>query len=95
MVQSVMDTLQNAAVIVFVFIVFYIVLVFSLCYHIAFGPDLPEYATYAESAISIFQGLFGGPDYGSLLASNAVFGPVLFVFFMLFTIVLLMVKIVF
>lgn len=50
MVQSVMDTLQSSTVLVFVFIVFYVVLSFSLCYHIAFGPDIPDYATYAESA---------------------------------------------
>jgi hypothetical protein len=54
MVQSVMDTLQNPAVLVFVFIVFYIVLSFSLCYHIAFGQDIPEYATYAEASYGKF-----------------------------------------
>ena len=48
--QSVMDTLTSTAVLVFVAIVFYIVLIFSIAYHIAFGPDIPDYETFGASA---------------------------------------------
>ena len=49
MVQSVMDTLSNRAVYVFFIIVFYVVLSFSLTYHIAFGPDVETYKTFGTS----------------------------------------------
>ena len=44
-----MDTLTSTAVLVFVAIVFYVVLIFSIAYHIAFGPDVPDYASFGTS----------------------------------------------
>jgi len=83
--QSIMDTLSSSTVFVFVLIIFYIVLTFALSYHIAFGLDLPDYKDYGTSLMSLFQFLFGNWDYPTLFNSNKVFGPILFMLFIVFT----------
>jgi len=83
--QSIMDTLSSSTVFVFVLIIFYIVLTFALSYHIAFGLDIPDYKDYGTSLMSLFQFLFGNWDYSILFNSNKVFGPILYMIFIVFT----------
>jgi hypothetical protein len=88
--QSIMDTLTATTVIVFVAIIFYVLLVFSLAYYIAFGPDLESYKGFGTTIMTMFQALFGNWDYDQLKDSNKVFGPLLFLMFFVFVSLVLM-----
>ena len=50
-----MDALTATTVIVFVAIIFYVLLVFSLAYYIAFGPDLESYKGYSTTMYVLFS----------------------------------------
>jgi len=88
--QSIMDTLTAKTVIVFVFIIFYVVLVFSLGYYVAFGTDVEAYSLFGKTAMTMFQALFGNWDYVTLEDSNKIFGPLLFITFLIFVGLVLM-----
>jgi len=89
-VQSIMDTLQAKDVIIFETIIIYIVLTFSITFHIAFGPDVVDYSNFGLSLIAIFLAIFGSHDLGPLQTSNRLFGPLLFVILLLFLLFVLM-----
>jgi len=63
---------------------------FSVVFAIAFGTDVAGYQTLAKSLLTLVRTIFGDFDYDSLAASNAVFGPLFFLLFILTIGVLLM-----
>jgi len=89
-VQSIMDTLQSRAVRIFIAIIAYMLVIFGLGFHIAFGPDLLGYNRWPDSILTLVQIVFGQFDYPSLYTSNKVFGPFFFAVFMIFLALILM-----
>ena len=89
-VQSVMDTLRSDKVIVFLMLFILIIFSFSLAFSLAFGAEIYGYRTIGASFLTLLRTAFGDFDFEPLAQANYLLGPILFVFFIIFTSLILL-----
>jgi len=82
--QSIIGTMRNPSFIVFIGVYVFVLLSFSIAFHLGFGTFIIDLKNYGSTIMAMFRMALGDFDYDSLNDANKIFGPLFFITFMFF-----------
>ncbi|PRP85611.1 polycystin-2-like [Planoprotostelium fungivorum] len=89
-VISLINTLTDQKLLVFVGLFLYVLLAFSITYFMAFSDSVEATSTMGLSILCAFKTIFGDSAFSDMISAQPIFGPIFFLLFMSFQALILM-----